>query len=163
MVGAAIALPAAIVVAPSLYRSAAGVVGDKVGSSSYENRSTADLFSVDLTWRTYGLGVGVGANRPSSFATMVLSSTGVLGATLFVVAFLAILARAVRVREFQPAAWALVSLMFSKLVAGPDLSDPVMWFLLAVCAHAAWRRRAVTNRRRAAPTPSVPSDPVLSR
>jgi hypothetical protein len=144
-VASILAVPTLIVVGPTLYLSAAGVVGDKVGSSSYANRSTANLFSIDLTWQTYGVGVGVGANRPSSFAATLLSCTGVLGTALYAFAFVVILAGAVRVHRFQPAAWALVSLMFSKLVAGPDLSDPTMWFLLAICANAAWHRRSAAS------------------
>ena len=158
LVTSILALPTLIVVGPALYRSAAGIVGDKVGSSSYTNRSTADAFSMDLSWQTYGIGVGVGANRPSSFAAMLLSCTGALGATLFTIAFVTILAAAVPLRPFQPTAWALVSLMFSKLVAGPDLSDPTMWFLLAVCANAAWHRRTAGSQPvGGGPVPAYPA------
>lgn len=144
-----LASPLLVVVGPSLYAGAAGLVGDKVDSSSYTNRSGADLFSINLTGQTYGIGVGVGANRPSSFLAMLLSSSGVLGTVLFLTALVAIMWKALRSHAYQPTAWALVALMCSKIVAGPDLSDPIMWFLLAVCAHGAWNpiapRRESTN------------------
>jgi hypothetical protein len=139
-----LALPLLVVVGPSLYAGANGLVGNKVDSSSYANRSAADLFSIDLTRQTYGLGVGVGANRPSSFVAMLLSNTGVLGTLLFTAALVLILWNALRSHSYQPTAWALVALMCSKVVAGPDLSDPLMWFLLAICAHGAWNRTTPT-------------------
>ena len=135
-------VPLAIVAGPSIYASANGLVGDKVDSTSYANRTAADLFSLNLTGQTYGVGVGVGANRPSSFLAALLSTTGVLGTALFVVAFAVVLRGAIRSRPHQAAAWALVALTFSKVVAVPDLSDPLMWTLLAVCAHATWSPRA---------------------
>jgi hypothetical protein len=138
LVVAILAVPSAIIAGPSIYASANGLVGDKVDSTSYANRTASDLFSLNLTGQTYGIGVGVGANRPSSFLAALLSTTGVLGAALFVVAFVVILRAAIRSSRHQAAAWALVALMFSKVVAVPDLSEPLMWTLLAVCAHAAW-------------------------
>jgi hypothetical protein len=138
LVVSVLAIPVGIVVGPALYAAATAMVDDKVDSSSYANRSSADLFSLDLSMYTYGFGVGVGSNRPSSFFPMLLSCTGVLGTALFLVALVSLLSGALRNRDFHPTAWALTSLVFSKLVAGPDLSDPTMWFLLAVCASAAW-------------------------
>lgn len=139
LVGTVLAVPVGMIVGPALYLAATDTVDDKVTGSSYANRSSADRYSVELSLDTYGVGVGLGSHRPSSFVAMMLACTGVLGLVFFVVAVTAILRGAVRDREFQPAAWALVSLLFSKIVAGPDLSDPTMWFLLAVCANAAWR------------------------
>ena len=128
LVAGLLAAPIGIIVGPALYGLAMTMVDNKVDSSSYANRSAADRFSLDLSLQTYGFGVGVGSNRPSSFLAMLLSCTGVLGTLLFVAGFLTILLGALRDREFQPTAWALFSLMFSKVVAGPDLSDPTMWF-----------------------------------
>ena len=137
-----LALPLLVVVGPSLYAGANGLVGDKVGGSSYANRNAADAFSFQIAGNTYGVGVGVGANRPSSFVAMLLSTTGVLGTALFVAAFAGLLWSTLRSHAHQPTAWGLVALICSKVVAGPDLSDPLMWFLLAVCANGAWNRSA---------------------
>jgi hypothetical protein len=155
LVGWILAVPLLIVVGPTLYAGANGLVGDKVDSSSYANRSAADLFSIDLTGQTYGLGVGLGANRPSSFVAMILSNSGVLGTALFVTAMALILWYALRSHAYQPTVWALVALMCSKVVAGPDLSDPLMWFLLAVCAHGAWNPTTSPRRGGAADSLSV--------
>ena len=114
------------------------MLSDKSSSSSYENRTAADQFSYQLAQDTYGLGVGLGSNRPSSFAASLVSTVGYFGALLLVVAIGTIFTLAMRRLEYQPAAWALLTILVSKALAGPDISDPPLWFLLGVCAHAAW-------------------------
>lgn len=114
------------------------MLSDKSSSSSYENRTAADTFSYDLAQQTYGVGVGLGSNRPSSFLASVVSTIGYLGLALMSAAVLILVVRAMRRVEFQPTVWALLTIIVSKAVAGPDVSDPPLWFLLGVCAFAAW-------------------------
>lgn len=118
---------------------------DKASSSSYANRSAADAFSVALTWQSYGLGVGVGSNRPSAFYASLLSTTGLLGFTLFGAAALILVGGALRSAEYAPAGWALLALIVCKMVSGPDLSEPVMWLLLGVCASSIWLARSPSS------------------
>ena len=163
LVATILALPVLVIVGPSMYAGANGLVGSKVDSSSYANRGSADTFSYLLTGQTYGIGVGLGANRPSSFVAFLLSNSGVPGTLLFTAAFAVILRRALRSHAHQPPAWALVALMCSKVVAGPDLSDPLMWFLLAICANGAWNPITPTPDRAAVrPAPVRPPTETLT-
>jgi hypothetical protein len=149
--------PAAMVVGGPAYAFVAQVVDEKQGSDSYENRNAADAFSIDLAHQTAGIGVGVGSNRPSSFFAMLISCTGVPGVVLFALAVAVIILGAMAAgSQWHPAAWALIAALIGKVVAGPDLSEPVMWFLLAVCAHAAWHRRDTVDAALRLPAPGRP-------
>ncbi|WP_206541953.1 hypothetical protein, partial [Leucobacter celer] len=66
----------------------------KLGSKSLNSRSSSDTFSLDLAAHTWGLGVGLGANRPSSFATMLVSCVGLIGAIAFAIFVWRAIARA---------------------------------------------------------------------
>lgn len=118
---------------------AGAVVNGKVGSISFISRTTADLFSLGLLGETAGVGVGLGANRPSSFGAMLLSSVGVVGTAAFVGAVVVLIARAAKSRAGVPGVWGLIALLTAKAVALPDLSVPVLWMLIAACAAGAWR------------------------
>ncbi|MBV8097418.1 MAG: hypothetical protein JO110_30075, partial [Acetobacteraceae bacterium] len=52
---------------------------DKQDSTSYQDRTTADLDSIQAAIDTYGLGVGWGSNRSSSLGPGLLASLGVPG------------------------------------------------------------------------------------
>lgn len=124
------------------------VISNKTDSSSFANRTAANDFSYDLMPQTFGLGVGLGSNRPSSFVASVVSTIGLPGLVLFGFVFVALTVAAVRTEEFSAAAWALVTIIVSKVVAGPDISDPPMWFLLGVCAYATWAGSSRGDRGR---------------
>lgn len=140
-------------------------IDDKVASSSYADRSSADSRSYALVLDTFGFGTGLGSNRASSFAASLLSTVGVVGVVLFVVAVVTLVRRGAVVRGARPAAWALVALLIAKVVSGPDLSDNtgVLWLSLGVLANAALR--ADTARQRAVavgaarPLPGDPEGP----
>ena len=142
LVASLLLVPTAIVAGPTVDAFVAQVVDDKKSSASYENRNAADAFSYDLAHQTSGIGVGVGSNRPSSFFAMLISCTGVLGVALFVLAIVLILTGATRAGpQWRPLVWTVIATLVGKVISGPDLSEPVMWFLLALCAHAAWSKR----------------------
>lgn len=113
------------------------IIEGKSGSQSFRARTASDLFSLDLTFKTYGLGVGVGANRPSSFATMLVSSVGIVGFVLFVVAIVLVMRRAAARADWVPVVVALFALMVAKVIAEPALSTPVMWLAIGGCLHGA--------------------------
>ncbi|MPQ97915.1 hypothetical protein GB931_08255 [Modestobacter sp. I12A-02628] len=131
-------------------------INDKVGSSSYDERSGADARSYEIVRETYGLGVGLGAHRPSSFVAALLSTTGVLGTLLFVLAVGTLIWRASRVDAYRPVIWALVALLLTKVLAGPDLADTsgILWISLGLLARAA-RLRADRPGTAGAPGPRV--------
>jgi hypothetical protein len=115
----------------------------KVGSMSFFSRTTADLFSLSLAGQTAGMGVGLGANRPSSFLTMLLSCVGVIGLIAFAALVFQLLRGALRTPAALTSAWALLALLVAKAVSLPDLSTPVLWILIGACSASQWRLATV--------------------
>ena len=80
---------------------------------------------------TYGLGVGMGSNRASSFFASLVSNTGVLGALLFSGVLLTLLWRyfkAPKLTDMQ--IFVAASLPTATLAMGlgiPDLNLPMYW------------------------------------
>jgi hypothetical protein len=114
-------------------------VNEKVSSTSFTDRSSANSTSLGLFLDTFGFGVGLGANRASSFVPSLLSTTGLVGTLLFVAAVATLIRRSAPVHEYRPVVWALVALLVAKVIAGPDLSDTtgVLWISLGLLSHAA--------------------------
>jgi hypothetical protein len=126
-------------------------INQKVSSSSYNDRSFSDATSYDLLLSTFGFGVGLGANRASSFLPGLLSTTGIIGTLLFAAAVVTLLVRGSRVPAYRPVVWALVTLLVVKLVSGPDLSDSsgILWVSLGLLSNA-----SRLSTRSTAPDPS---------
>ncbi|MBL8927059.1 MAG: hypothetical protein JNM77_12580 [Pseudonocardia sp.] len=126
-------------VLPVVAGFADAAVNEKASSSSFDERSGANSTSYEIFLDTYGIGVGLGANRASSFLAGLLSTTGLVGTLLFASAVVLLIRRGAPVREFRPVAWALVTLLVVKVVSGPDLSDSsgILWMSLGLLARAA--------------------------
>lgn len=135
---------AAVWVLPIVAAFVESTVNDKVLSASFSQRSGADSESYNIFLDTFGFGVGLGANRASSFMPGLLSTTGIIGTMLFAAAILSLIRRSATVREYRPVIWALVTLLVAKVVAGPDLSDSsgILWISLGLLSHAALSPRA---------------------
>ena len=141
--GAAAAVAALPFVLPLVVQVLADQVGAKVGTSSFRDRSGADSDSYRILFDTFGFGVGLGSNRPSSFLAGMLSTVGLIGTVLFAAVVLVLLARTWTLRDQRPVVWALLAALITKLVSGPDLNDTsgLLWLCLGVLAHAAARRQ----------------------
>lgn len=126
----------------AVFRLAGDLVGDKLASVSYFSRSKADTFALTVFQGTIGYGAGLGSNRPSSLVPMLLSCVGVLGTAFFAAAVILLVRAAWRRDEWRPVGWAVVGLLVAKLFAGPDLSIPLLWMSLGLCARAAWTPQA---------------------
>lgn len=126
-----------VLVAPNPIRdSIVETITGKVTTSSFSARSSANEFSLEVLYNTMGMGSGLGTNRPSSFAALVISTTGVLGFILLTVFLWKIFARTFKLREWRPVAAALVALLAAKVVAEPDLTTPLLWLLCGVALYA---------------------------
>ncbi len=114
-------------------------VNEKVSSSSFTDRSSANSMSLEIFIDTFGFGVGLGGNRASSFVPSLLSTTGIIGTLLFMAAVATLIRRSAPVREYRPVVWALVGLLVMKVISGPDLSETtgVLWICLGLLSHAA--------------------------
>lgn len=129
----------ALWVLPIVADFAESTVNEKVSSSSFTERSSADSQSYDILLDTFGLGVGLGASRASSFLPGLLGTTGLGGALLFAAAIVGLVHRCASVLEYRPVVWALVTILVVKVIAGPDLSDSsgVLFMSLGLLSHAA--------------------------
>lgn len=114
---------------------------EKVGSQSELTRSASNEFSWGVFAETFGLGAGLGSNRPSSFFLMLVSCVGVIGTLAFLVLALRLVVNAGRTRAGLPVAWGLVALLVAKVMSVPDMSVPILWMLIAGCASSYWTMR----------------------
>jgi hypothetical protein len=127
---------AALYALPYLAGLVSEVVGEKLGTSSYSDRTLTDNRSFQIVFEKIGFGVGLGSNRSSSFTAFLLSTTGVVGFGLFVWAVVATVRPIMQVKAMRPALWALVALLISKVVSAPDLADSsgILYLSLGVLA-----------------------------
>jgi hypothetical protein len=130
---------AAIWILPIIADFVETTVNEKVSSSSFTDRSSANSMSLEIFIDTFGFGVGLGGNRASAFVPSLLSTTGIIGTLLFVAAVATLIRRSASVREYRPVVWALVGLLVVKVISGPDLSETtgVLWICLGLLSHAA--------------------------
>jgi hypothetical protein len=113
-------------------RGLVDIIGKKSQSDSASHRVGAALFSMNLAVKTWGLGVGLGANRPSSFVTMLLSSVGIVGFVLFLIGVSRLIVDAHPLPQATPIVWGLCGLLLGKTVAEPALSTPLLWVFVGV-------------------------------
>ena len=94
-------------------------------------RELSNRRALEIVKETYGLGVGLGSNRASSFFASLVSNTGVLGALLFSSMLLTLLWRyykAPKLTDIQ--IFVAASLPTATLAMGlgiPDLNLPMYW------------------------------------
>ena len=133
------AVVAAIWVVPLIADFVESTVNQKVSTSSFGERSGANTASYGIFLDTYGLGTGLGASRAAAFVPGLLSTTGVVGTLLFAIVVAGLIRRALPMSEYRPVVWALATLLISKTIAGPDLSDSsgILWISLGLLSRAA--------------------------
>lgn len=108
-----------------------------INNSGTQARLSADIHGLQVLKSTYGLGVGLGSNRTSSFIASILSSVGVAGALLFV-GFVTGLMRDYSASFSGLACTQLFALgavtimLLSMCLSIPDLNLPMLWVALWV-------------------------------
>jgi hypothetical protein len=107
---------------------------EKGASGSALARFSADASAIKITTETWGLGVGLGSNRPSSFVAALLSQVGIIGFVLFVAAGWSTLRSLPK--EHRWIGMAAVGLLLSMAIGLPDLSFPFLWILFALAAQS---------------------------
>lgn len=103
---------------------------NKSETQSYYSRTTADLHAIKLFLETYGLGVGLGSNRPSSLLPYLLSQVGVIGTFLFFIFILTLIKLSFKALKNSPYFnyfFLLPSVVIAQLIAYPDITNPTMW------------------------------------
>lgn len=106
---------------------------EKTQHVSFSNRITADLFALKLTVETYGVGVGLGSNRPSSFITSILSNLGIVGFILSTSFVLMLIYKAFKIpNQDKSFLFAFITILIAMSMGIPDLSFPSFWVLLFI-------------------------------
>jgi len=123
-----------------IQRYATELFSDKVSSASFDGRTLSDTFSLQLFLDSFGLGVGLGSNKPSSLWPMMLSCVGVVGVVLFVVLVGYLVWPTLTQPHWLGAGIVVTSMLVTKSVAGSFLSEPLLMLALAVCAYAGAER-----------------------
>ena len=94
-------------------------------------RELSNKRALVIVQETYGLGVGMGSNRASSFFASLVSNTGVLGAALFFAMLVSLLWRYVKAPALTDMQiFVAVALPTATLAMGlgiPDLNLPMYW------------------------------------
>jgi len=131
---------------------------NKQESSSYQDRTSADIDSLEATLGTYGLGTGWGSNRSSSLIPGLLASVGVpgmAGLIWFGVGLTRAVKRARRaggppdqVMVIDGCCGAVVGFLTAAVISGPTISSVAFFFLLAVLIGSVARIEAGVAARR---------------
>jgi hypothetical protein len=136
------------------------MVFDKAVSSSGQERAYWNMRSLQSFLDTYGMGVGMGSSRSSSWAVSILAQLGLAGG-LMVAALLALLVRGMGRLRPMPGEVPLFALCsgaracaIGYLLAGSiagGTADPGVLFFASLATVLACRRHALASRRVAAP------------
>ncbi len=155
---------AALFLNPALFDAVSAVTVEKMGGWSFFHRLAADIYALTLVKNTYGMGVGLGSNRPSSLLMALLSTVGLVGTGLFGMMLY-------KIAQLYPgrrasshihvACWALLGLLIADAIGVPDPNRPALWGMfvmvlaeLSVCAKG--RASALQQTVRAEPKVRAP-------
>jgi O-Antigen ligase len=118
-----------------LYQALLAVTVDKTDTGSTLARLVGDASSLDVFTHTWGIGAGLGSSRSSSLVPTALSTVGVVGVYLVVLALRGI------VRLFpgksapssvQLTFWAFAALLLAGAIGFPEINRPPLWALFIV-------------------------------
>lgn len=144
------------------------LIFDKGTSSSFEERMAWNRVSLQALVDTYGVGVGVGGTRASSWPVAVVTNLGIPGALVLVVFVLqAFLRRKVYFSRAdivlcRGSAWALPPILASSALTGtsPDMGMMGLALLLGVQSAFGLARRVPEMPLSAAPRPLATETPA---
>jgi hypothetical protein len=125
-----VALIAVAIIASPLRQSVMSQTVGKSDSQSFVNRTTRDLHALQIAVDTYGIGVGLGSNRPSSLVTTLLSNVGIIGFLVFIVMYIRLLSNATGENAWLK--WAGYACLIDMSLAGPSITATTMWIVLAL-------------------------------
>ncbi len=149
------AVAAAAIFIPHLTELLTKIVWHKSQSQSSHDRATTIWEALRITSATYGMGVGLGSNRPSGMLFYIASNLGIPGLVAFTSMLWAIYRIFGTALHSSPrrdraavylgaAAWACAIELIAMASAGGDMSGPLLWVcvgILAAGTRAVWLRR----------------------
>lgn len=134
-------------------------VFQKTESTSFQQRSFADLLGLKIFVETYGIGVGLGSHKANSLLMTLLSNTGVAGVVLFS-AFAYSLLRPFRApfydhrtaeglrRAIRPFQWGTLGLILIHIISNPNLGTLTLWVMMGGLLALQAALHIVTIRQR---------------
>jgi hypothetical protein len=126
---------------------------EKHQSSSYAQRSAADMMAIDILMQTGGLGLGLGSHKPNNLLMTLLSNTGIAGSMLFAI-FLFELFRPRRTTCFDVDVriyrCMVVGLLCVHMISNPNLSPIILWISFGLVIGALTAGRTAETRDRLA-------------
>ncbi len=111
------------------------VVSSKGNSDSYVHRTFSDIYAFKVLIETYGIGCGLGGNRPSSFVPFLLSNVGLVGFILLFLLIYFILKNSIRHIDDKNILFVFIlflTFFISMLIAIPDISYSFFWIFMAL-------------------------------
>jgi hypothetical protein len=143
-----------LIAVPPLRRAVLETTVNKVDTISFGARAALDAYTIRLLFETYGVGVGLGSNRPATLGAYLLGNIGVIGTVLFVLYISRLFSRLVRVSR-RPGAdsyvmvtWMLAGILIAQMIALPDLSWPPLWALLILATGMLASQSATSSSTR---------------
>lgn len=109
---------------------------EKHQSSSFEQRTGADMMAIEIALDTGGIGIGLGSHKPNNLVMTLLSNTGIFGILVFVLFCGATLrprrvgsrdASDVCMKDLRPLRWFVIGLLAFHAIANPTLSSVALW------------------------------------
>jgi len=164
----ATALGAAALFIPDFHQLLSDILWYKSQSHSGQERHSTILVALDVAMQSFGLGVGLGSNRPSGMLFYIVSNIGIPGSILIVGLISAtrrVVVRTMRapdtsakIRAYaRSAAWALAMYCVAMCISGADISSPHLWILWSLVVGFA---RYALEGPRAIPTPELVEDTI---
>jgi hypothetical protein len=143
-------LPGVVLVAlavPQLRQNLIDQTLNKGASFSFAVRASQDLSALRIARETYGIGVGLGSNRPASLVAALLSTVGLGGLILFLAMVYCLFRN--HLGGYTWLKWVSIGLLLDMACGIPDISFPLLWITLALVARAT--QQALTTKDKHAP------------
>jgi hypothetical protein len=127
-------------------------ITDKLASNSGQIRSSLDLIALRTFRESWGLGVGIGSTRSSSFLTTFAASTGIPGMICLIGFFATLLSRTMSSTssEVRALGLALATILIGWSLSVPDTTLSLIWLLSGIVCGAATHEQYNTTIRHTA-------------
>lgn len=150
-------------------------IWEKSQSGSGSHRTATAMHALYLVPQTFGLGAGLGSNRPSGMLFYLVSNLGIPGLLLFINMLYVSRALAIQaagsiecglVPAIRAHGWAFIAILLAMIISGADITSSQLWvpwaIFLGACRYAYLSQSLEDNVFVREAFPSMPRfDPIL--
>jgi hypothetical protein len=135
---AAVAFGGLVLAMEPSYWGKSNLIMQKLSSTSGQTRIGLDKIALQTFFDTWGLGVGVGSTRSSSFVATFAACTGIPGLLSLFGFFWIVISTSIvsNSRNIRAMGLAFATLVVAWLISIPDLAIPVVWIVSAAACGA---------------------------